>query len=60
MLLKNYYQLNNKSSVNLVIEYHCKNSKFIPNNIYFELEKTININDLFIKNELIEFLSILN
>jgi len=57
---KTYHKLSNNSSLNLVIEYYYKKSQFIPNNIYFESEKEININDIFIKKELIEFLSILN
>jgi hypothetical protein len=57
---KIYHKLSNNSSLYLVIEYYYKKSQFIPNNIYFESEKEININDIFIKKELIEFLSILN
>ena len=57
---KTYHKLSNNSSLHLVIEYYYKKSQFIPNNIYFESEKEININDIFIKKELIEFLSILN
>ena len=32
----------------------------IENDIYFELNKEIDINEIFIKKEIIEFLSLLN
>lgn len=57
---KNIYKLNNKSELKLVIEYSLENSKFVENDIYFELEKEIDINEVFIKKEIIEFLSLLN
>jgi hypothetical protein len=37
-----------------------KNNKFIPNDIYFEIDKDIDINEFLIKKEIIEFLSVLN
>jgi hypothetical protein len=44
----------------MVIKYILNEEKFIPNDIYFETEKDVDINDLFIKKEIIEFLSVLN
>jgi hypothetical protein len=55
-----YYKLNKKSSLTLVIKYNLINEKQTPNDIYFEIDKDIDINDLFIKKEIIEFLSVLN
>jgi hypothetical protein len=57
---KNYYKLNGNSNVYLIIKYYYDKSKLIPNDIYFELDREIDINDIFIKKEIIEFLSILN
>jgi hypothetical protein len=42
----------------MVIEYILNNdSRFIPNDIYFETDKDIDINEVFIKKEIIDFLS---
>jgi hypothetical protein len=58
---KNTYQINPSCEIKMVIEYISNNDgKFIPNDIYFETEKDIDINDLFIKKEINEFLSVLN
>jgi hypothetical protein len=57
---KNYYKINNKSTLSLVIENYYEKNNFIPNDIYFELEKEIDLNNIFIKKEIIEFLSVLN
>jgi len=57
---KHIYQINPSSEIKMVIEYILNDNKFIPNDIYFETEKDININDLFIKKEINEFLSVLN
>jgi hypothetical protein len=57
---RNFYKLNKKSNIQLIIEYYQKNTKFIPNDIYFEIDKDIDINELLIKKEIIEFLSVLN
>lgn len=60
-IIKNYYKLNKLSDISLVIEQLYNNNKsLIQNDIYFESDKNIDINDLFIKNEIIEFLSVLN
>ena len=56
----NYYKINPSSEIKLVVKYILNDDNFIPNDIYFESEKDININDLFIKKEIIEFLSVLN
>jgi hypothetical protein len=55
-----YYKLNKKSELTLVLKYYLKNGKPIPDDIYFETEKDIDINEPFIKTEIIEFLSVLN
>jgi hypothetical protein len=57
---KYYYKINPFSELQLVIKYISNNGKFIPNDIYFDLQKDIDINDLFIKKEINEFLSVLN
>jgi hypothetical protein len=57
---KNYYKLNNNSNINLVIKFNIVNSNLLPVDIYFKIDKEIDINDIFIKKELIEFLSVLN
>jgi hypothetical protein len=59
--VKNYYRINNKCNVYLVIKYCYENNKLIPNDIYFEIDNDdIEINDIYIKKEIIEFLSLLN
>ena len=55
-----YYKINNKSDLSLVIEYHYEKNNFNPNDIYFELHKDVDLNDIFVKKEIIEFLSLLN
>jgi hypothetical protein len=57
---KNYYKINTLSEIQMVIKYILNNDIFIPNDIYFESEKELDINDIFIKKEIIEFLSVLN
>ena len=59
-IVKYIYKLNKKSDLNLIIEYYLHDSKMIENDIYFELNKEIDIDEIFIKKELIEFLSLLN
>lgn len=55
-----YYKMNHNSNISLVIKYNCKKTQFIPNDIYFEINREIDINDILIKKEIIEFLSLLN
>jgi len=57
---KKYYKMNPTSEIQMVIKHVLNEGKFIPNDIYFETEKDMNANDLFIKKEIIEFLSVLN
>jgi hypothetical protein len=57
---KYYYKINPSSELQLVIKYISNNGKFVPNDIYFDFQKDIDINDLFIKKEINEFLSVLN
>ena len=59
-IVEKYYKLDNSSSISLVIKYNLDKTKLIPSDIYFESQKDININDIFIKKEIIEFLSVLN
>jgi len=58
--VKKKYKLNPSSEVELVIKYISDKGKFVPNDIYFEFNKDVDINDLFIKKEIIEFLLVLN
>ena len=53
---KYIYKINTSSVVQMIIEYSNK----IPNDIYFEINKDVDINDDLIKKEIIEFLSGLN
>ena len=57
---KHYYKINTSSEIQMVIKYILNNDIFVPNDIYFESEKDIDINDVFIKKEIIEFLLVLN
>lgn len=56
---KDYYKINKKTDIQMIVEYN-NNNKLVPNDIYFEIDKNNDINELFIKNEIIEFLSLLN
>ena len=57
---REFYKINSNTKIKLVIESCLVNNKYHSYDIYFECENEISINDLFIKQELIEFLSILN
>jgi hypothetical protein len=57
---KNMYKIHQSSEIQMVIKYILREDSFIPNDIYFESENNVDINDLFIKKEIIDFLSILN
>jgi hypothetical protein len=60
---KDFYKMNKKTNIQMIVEYNNNNNKVVPNDIYFEIDKNNDINDineLFIKNEIIEFLSLLN
>ena len=59
---KHSYKLNKHSKINLIIENHSENldNNFTPIDIYFECNEIINIKELFYKQELIEFLLLLN
>jgi len=59
-IIEKYYKFDIFSPISLVIKYNLDKTKLIPSDIYFESQKNININDVFIKKELIEFLSVLN
>jgi hypothetical protein len=59
---KDFYKINKKTDIQMIVEYNNNNNnnKLVPNDIYFEIDKNNDINELFIKNEIIEFLSLLN
>lgn len=59
---KNIYKLNKTSKIQLVIENNDNKlfDNFVPFDIYFESNENIDINELFIKQEINEFLSVLN
>jgi len=61
-IIKYFYKINKQSNLNLIIECSEKNSSnsITPTDIYFEIEESIDINNLLIKKEIIEFLSLLN
>jgi len=60
------YKLHTNSKLSLIVEKQYFDSKMVRNDIYFKLNDNpdknvnINVNDIFIKNEIIEFLSLLN
>ena len=53
---KYYFKFNKLSQIDLII----KSSNDLLNDMYFETQKDVDINDIFIKKELNEFLSLLN
>jgi hypothetical protein len=58
---KQIYKLNSNSKLNFVIEMvENLEKKYIPNDVYFESKIPIDIKELFVKQEIIEFLSMLN
>jgi hypothetical protein len=58
---KQIYKLNHKSKLHFVIEMvENLEKKYIPNDVYFESKMPIDIKELFVKQEIIEFLSMLN
>jgi hypothetical protein len=58
---KNIYKLNPKSKLKFVIEMTENLEKqYEPNDVYFEYDEQIDIKDIFVKREIIEFLSVLN
>jgi len=59
-IIEKLYKLIKNSSISLILKYYLDKDKYLPNDIYIESQKDININDLFIKKEIIEFLSVLN
>jgi hypothetical protein len=61
--IKKYiYKTNPKSKLSFVIEMtgDLHDNKFVENDVYFESYDIIDIKELFIKQEIIEFLSLLN
>ena len=61
-LTRKYFKLNKSSNISLIFKYSSddEGKKLKPIDIYFECDKDADVNDTFIKNELIEFLSVLN
>ena len=59
-ITKQAYKLNKSSSLQIIIKFCNENKKLIPYDIYLYSNKDIDINDILIKKEIIEFLSVLN
>jgi hypothetical protein len=61
-ITKNYYKFNQLSKLTLVIENENNVNNLLakPIDIYFKCDENININDIYIKQEIIEFLYALN
>jgi len=59
---KQILKLNPKSKLSFIIEMvdNSDNNIFVPNDAYFECNEIINIKEMFIKQEIIELLSLLN
>lgn len=55
------HKLNTRSKISFIIEMAQDiNNNYIPSDVYFESDEILDIKELFIKQELIEFLSLLN
>lgn len=60
-IVKNIYKLEKATNISLVIEkIELENCKLINYDIYFEFNGVFDIKEIFIKQEIIEFLSLLN
>jgi len=68
---KNIFKMNKNSNIMLVIECEIKQDNnffkknntenaLVPTDIYFELPNNTDVNNILVKNEIIEFLSLLN
>ena len=68
---KNIFKINKNSNIMLVIECEIKQDQnffkknntenaLVPTDIYFELPNNTDVNNILVKNEIIEFLSLLN
>ena len=59
---KDYYKINNQTKLQLIIESieQINSGHYILSDMYFELDGSNDINELFIKQDIIEFLSVLN
>lgn len=57
---KKYFKLSKQSNIQMIIKYHTQNAKLVPNDLYFQSNKEVDINDILFKKEIIEFLSALN
>lgn len=59
---RDIYKLNKQSKLQLIIENHERDifGHYIPSDIYFEFDVDNDINEIFIKHDIIEFLSLLN
>jgi hypothetical protein len=55
VVTKNYYKFDNNSKLKFVIE-NLENSTNIKNDVYFEIDEDIALDDLFIKKDISEFL----
>jgi hypothetical protein len=61
-IIKFIYKLNPKSELSFIIEMvsNLYSNILLPNDVYFECNELIDIKEIFIKQEIIEFLSLLN
>ena len=55
-----FFEINESSKIQLVIEGEVTNDSINANDIYFEVPNNIDINDALVKKEIIVFLSLLN
>lgn len=60
LIVEKTYKLNKNSTFELILKFNNKNNKLIPHDLYFNTNKDIDINNILFKNEIIEFLSVLN
>jgi hypothetical protein len=59
-ITKKVYKLNKISSFEIVIKFCTENNIVIPHDIYLYSKNDIDVNNILTKNEIIEFLSVLN
>lgn len=57
---KQYFRLNAKSKMSFVLEFMRRAEEWVVSDIYFESDDPVNVQELFVKQEIIEFLSLLN
>ena len=60
LFLAEQFDIFNEKLTTFRLKYNLTNEKQSPDDIYFEIDKNVDINEPFIKKEIIEFLSVLN